>query len=286
MRNAFGSRTIARPIATRWRWPPESSAGLRSSSSSSPSVVATSSDAAVTLGLRHMTEPQAERRDSRDGHVRVERVVLKHHREVAVLGPHVGDVVVADEDAAGGDRLEARDHPQERRLAAAGRADEHHELAVARSRADVVEGLRLVRIDLRRAVEPDPRHVSLRGSGTAANGARSRERSGRAPTRSAASSTAPATGSTSGYSGCASGMRDRRTERRSGEGWRRTLPQRTSGNGAPSCPVRDAQTRGSRPSGPRPTGRWCARPCRRLPPRRAPRPRSAPPPTPPGLRSS
>ena len=24
-RNAFGSRTIARPIATRWRWPPESS---------------------------------------------------------------------------------------------------------------------------------------------------------------------------------------------------------------------------------------------------------------------
>ena len=24
MRNAFGSRTIARPIATRWRWPPES----------------------------------------------------------------------------------------------------------------------------------------------------------------------------------------------------------------------------------------------------------------------
>ena len=30
IRNAFGSRTIARPIATRWRWPPESAAGLRS----------------------------------------------------------------------------------------------------------------------------------------------------------------------------------------------------------------------------------------------------------------
>ena len=36
IRNAFGSRTIARPIATRWRWPPESAAGWRSSSSSSP----------------------------------------------------------------------------------------------------------------------------------------------------------------------------------------------------------------------------------------------------------
>ncbi len=30
IRNAFGVRTITRPIATRWRWPPESCAGLRS----------------------------------------------------------------------------------------------------------------------------------------------------------------------------------------------------------------------------------------------------------------
>ncbi len=29
MRKACGSRTIARPIATRWRWPPDSAAGLR-----------------------------------------------------------------------------------------------------------------------------------------------------------------------------------------------------------------------------------------------------------------
>ena len=40
IRNARGSRTSARPIATRWRWPPESAAGLRSSSSSSPSIAA------------------------------------------------------------------------------------------------------------------------------------------------------------------------------------------------------------------------------------------------------
>ncbi|MNP57604.1 hypothetical protein D3C76_1524460 [compost metagenome] len=30
-RKIFGLRTIARPIATRWRWPPESCLGLRSS---------------------------------------------------------------------------------------------------------------------------------------------------------------------------------------------------------------------------------------------------------------
>ena len=36
IRKTFGRRTIARPIATRWRWPPESALGLRSSSSVSP----------------------------------------------------------------------------------------------------------------------------------------------------------------------------------------------------------------------------------------------------------
>jgi hypothetical protein len=42
IKKAFGSRTIARPMATRWRCPPDSLAGLRSSSSSRPSVFATS----------------------------------------------------------------------------------------------------------------------------------------------------------------------------------------------------------------------------------------------------
>ena len=30
MSMTFGSRTMARPMATRWRWPPESALGLRS----------------------------------------------------------------------------------------------------------------------------------------------------------------------------------------------------------------------------------------------------------------
>ena len=30
MRNTFGRRTMARPIATRWRWPPDRFDGLRS----------------------------------------------------------------------------------------------------------------------------------------------------------------------------------------------------------------------------------------------------------------
>ena len=38
MRNACGSRTIARPIATRWRCPPESVRGFFFSTSESPST--------------------------------------------------------------------------------------------------------------------------------------------------------------------------------------------------------------------------------------------------------
>ena len=64
------------------------------------------------------------------GHVRVERVVLEDHRDVALLGVERVDDPVADPDLALGDLLEAGGHPQCRRLAAPGGADEHHQLAV------------------------------------------------------------------------------------------------------------------------------------------------------------
>src|SRR5918911_739765 len=40
-RNTFGLRTIARPMATRWRWPPESCLGFLSRSSPMPRMPAT-----------------------------------------------------------------------------------------------------------------------------------------------------------------------------------------------------------------------------------------------------
>jgi hypothetical protein len=42
MRKACGWRTIARPIATRWRWPPESVRGFFLSASERPSIRAAS----------------------------------------------------------------------------------------------------------------------------------------------------------------------------------------------------------------------------------------------------
>ena len=74
-------------------------------------------------------------------HVRVEGVVLEHHRNVAILGFLAGDVLVADEDAAAGDFLKPGDAAQGRGLAAAGRPDHDHEGAVRDFDVDALQYL-------------------------------------------------------------------------------------------------------------------------------------------------
>ena len=63
--------------------------------------------------------------------MRVERVVLEHHRDVALGGLEVVDDAAADRDLAAGDLFQPGDHAQQRGLAAAGGADDDDELAVA-----------------------------------------------------------------------------------------------------------------------------------------------------------
>ena len=91
-------------------------------------------------------------------HVRIERVVLEDHRDVAVLRRHVVDDLTVDHHLPGGDRLESGDHPQRGRLPAAGRPDEHDELAVGDLEVEVGHRLRAVGIDLRQALERDLGH--------------------------------------------------------------------------------------------------------------------------------
>ena len=55
----------------------------------------------------------------RDREIRVQRVVLEDHRDVAALGRVVGHVAVADPERAGIDLLEPGEHPQRGRLARA-----------------------------------------------------------------------------------------------------------------------------------------------------------------------
>ncbi len=75
---------------------------------------------ASAFGARAHLEPVAE--VLAHGHVRVERVALEDHRDVAPPRRELGDVLAVDPDRPVRHLLEARDHPQQRRLAAAGRA--------------------------------------------------------------------------------------------------------------------------------------------------------------------
>src|SRR6185503_15431382 len=74
-----------------------------------------------------------------NGEVGVERVALEHHRDVAVLGVEVVHHPAGDRDLAAGDVLEAGEHAQQRRLAAARRSDQHHELAVGNFEGNAVQ---------------------------------------------------------------------------------------------------------------------------------------------------
>jgi hypothetical protein len=70
------------------------------------------------------------------------------------------DVATVDRDPARGHLLQPGEHPQERRLPAAGGADEHDELAVVDLQADVVDCGDPARKLLRHVLELDLGHGS------------------------------------------------------------------------------------------------------------------------------
>ena len=88
-------------------------------------------------GILRVLEPEGE--VLAHAHMRVERVGLEHHGQAAVGRRHVVDQLAVDADLAAGRPVEPGDLPQQRGLAAAGRADEDHELAVDDLEVDVVQ---------------------------------------------------------------------------------------------------------------------------------------------------
>ncbi len=104
-------------------------------------------DALLDLLLGEFAQLESERHVLEHRHMRVQRVILEHHGDVAVFRRQVVDDVTADIDVARGHFLESGDHAQRRRLAAAGRADQHNEFVVrdieidAANRFDIVVAL-------------------------------------------------------------------------------------------------------------------------------------------------
>ena len=76
-----------------------------------------------------ISKPQREADVLPAGHARVEGEVLEDHRHLPVAGCEVVGVLAVEQQFAGGDVLQSRDHPQHGRFSAARRTEQHQELA-------------------------------------------------------------------------------------------------------------------------------------------------------------
>ncbi len=91
--------------------------------------------------------------------MRIERVVLEHHRNVAVGRFNLVDDAAADIDLAIGDSLETCDHAQQRGLAATAWSDQHAELPVANLEVDAFDRIDPAGIGLFHIAQDDIRHA-------------------------------------------------------------------------------------------------------------------------------
>ena len=76
-----------------------------------------------------------------DGEMRIQRVVLKDHRDVAARRLELVDAAIADPDFTGVERFESGQQPQQRRLAAARRPEQDEALARFHVEADPIDGV-------------------------------------------------------------------------------------------------------------------------------------------------
>ena len=86
-------------------------------------------DARVDLARRALAKAQGKAHVLAHRHVRIQRIALKDHGNVPLRRWHVVHDPSADGEPARSDRLQSRNHPECRALAAPGWADQHDELA-------------------------------------------------------------------------------------------------------------------------------------------------------------
>ena len=91
--------------------------------------------------------------------MRVERVGLEHHRDIAGARRQIVDGLAADLDHAVADILEPGDHPQRRRLAAAGRTDQRDKLAILDLKIDAMHDVDIA-VALDQLFECDGSHTN------------------------------------------------------------------------------------------------------------------------------
>ena len=90
--------------------------------------------------------------------MRIKRVVLEHHGDVAVGRADCVDDLAVDRNGSVGDRFQPGDHPEQSRLAAAGGTNQHAELAVRNGNRDTLHRLDIAGIDFSHVLKVDGRH--------------------------------------------------------------------------------------------------------------------------------
>jgi hypothetical protein len=97
-------------------------------------------DPVVDRVIRDALPVEAERDVLSDGHVRKQRVILKHHSRVALVGRHARHVLAGQRDGSAGGRFEPGEHPKRRRLARARGTQQREQLAVFHLERYLVDG--------------------------------------------------------------------------------------------------------------------------------------------------
>ncbi len=96
-------------------------------------------DGARDFLFRRFAQPHAVAHIVGNAHMRIERIGLEHHRNVAVLGCQFIDALAADLHLPGRDVFKACNHAQQSGFSAAGRADQHDEFAIFDLKIDTMQ---------------------------------------------------------------------------------------------------------------------------------------------------
>src|SRR5215213_2943496 len=78
--------------------------------------------------------------------MRVEREQLEHKRDIALTPAQIGDVLTIQQNSAIADGLQAGDHAQRSGFTAAGRAKQHHKLAILDCQIDRLDRVEITKL--------------------------------------------------------------------------------------------------------------------------------------------
>ncbi|MNL40628.1 hypothetical protein D3C87_1629910 [compost metagenome] len=98
-------------------------------------------DPLVDLAFRQALLFEAKGDVVTNRHMRIKRIVLKHHGDIALTWPKTVDDLIVDDDLAAAYMFKPGDHAERGRLAASGRSDEDDEFLVLYIQVDATDSL-------------------------------------------------------------------------------------------------------------------------------------------------